>query len=102
HTASADIYSLPLHDALPILSLSLKAKWRPDVDALEVCRQHGREIAYQWALAPLPEMNTASAAAKEACACAAAAAADLGPSMQCRDRKSTRLNSSHVKISYAV
>ena len=34
--------------------MSLKAKWRPNLDALEVCRQHGRDIARQWALAPLP------------------------------------------------
>ena len=65
------------------MSLSLKAKWRPDLDALEVCRQHGREIARQWALAPLPEATAKTDSAKDACACAAAAAADLGPSMQC-------------------
>ncbi|WP_368918685.1 rubredoxin, partial [Citrobacter sp. FDAARGOS_156] len=65
------------------MSLSLKAKWRPDQDALELCRQHGREIARQWALAPLPETTVNAVAQEEACACAAAAAADLGPSMQC-------------------
>src|SRR3989442_11258487 len=27
---------------------------------------------------------------------------DWGPHFECRDRKSTRLNSSHVRISYAV
>ncbi len=58
-------------------------KWRPDQDALELCRQHGREIARQWALAPLPETTVKAVAQEEACACAAAAAADLGPSMQC-------------------
>ena len=63
------------------MSLSLKAKWRPDLDALELCRQHGRDIARQWALAPLPEAGE-QATMKEN-ACATAAAADLGPCMQC-------------------
>ena len=64
------------------MSLSLKAKWRPDIDALEVCRQHGRDIARQWALAPLPQAAEPTAQ-QETCACAAAAAADPGPRMQC-------------------
>ncbi|WP_333893755.1 rubredoxin, partial [Atlantibacter subterraneus] len=63
------------------MSLSLKAKWRPDVDALELCRQHGRDIARQWALAPLPE-STVKAEPKPDDS-AAAAEADLGPCMQC-------------------
>lgn len=28
-------------------TISLKAKWRPDLDTLEVCREHGREVARQ-------------------------------------------------------
>ncbi len=50
--------STRLQDAGFEMSLSLKAKWRPDLDALELCRQHGRDIARQWALAPLPETIT--------------------------------------------
>ena len=65
------------------LSMSLKAKWRPDLDVLELCREHGREIARQWALSPLPVAAVQTAPEQENCACAAAAAADLGPSMQC-------------------
>ncbi|GAB7269754.1 hypothetical protein DZS_11470 [Dickeya ananatis] len=34
-------------------TLSLKTKWRPDGSALAICREHGREIARQWALHPL-------------------------------------------------
>ncbi|NDL63612.1 anaerobic nitric oxide reductase flavorubredoxin [Acerihabitans arboris] len=34
-------------------TLALKTKWRPDGAALEICREHGREIARQWALHPL-------------------------------------------------
>lgn len=35
-------------------AISLKVKWRPDAPTLEICREHGREIARQWALTPLP------------------------------------------------
>ncbi len=35
------------------ISLSLKAKWRPDGSALAECREHGRQLARQWALHPL-------------------------------------------------
>jgi anaerobic nitric oxide reductase flavorubredoxin len=37
------------------IALSLKVKWRPDLTALEECRERGRKIARQWALHPLPE-----------------------------------------------
>ncbi|MEZ1648667.1 rubredoxin, partial [Enterobacter hormaechei] len=42
----------------------------------------GRDIARQWALAPLPQAAEPTAQ-QETCACAAAAAADAGPRMQC-------------------
>jgi anaerobic nitric oxide reductase flavorubredoxin len=79
---AVDRLSTRLQDAGFEMSLSLKAKWRPDIDALEVCRQHGRDIARQWALAPLPQAAEPTAQ-QETCACAAAAAADPGPRMQC-------------------
>jgi anaerobic nitric oxide reductase flavorubredoxin len=79
---AVDRLSTRLQDASFEMSLSLKAKWRPDLDALEVCREHGREIARQWALSPLPASADKKASAEQS-ACAAAAAADLGPSMQC-------------------
>src|SRR5690625_6147042 len=60
-TATTDIYTLPLHDALPIC---------PEVPP------------------PVPGGTTADTPARSS-----------GTS---RDRKSTRLNSSHVAISYAV
>src|SRR5436309_4636686 len=66
-TATTEIYTLSLHDALPI--------W-PRVVGV-----------------PLPLSRAADARARRARA--------LVPAPQ-RDRKSTRLNSSHVKISYAV
>src|SRR5204862_6900029 len=67
-TATTEIYTLSLHDALPILLRSRAAlssiAWRKYID--------GQSMA--------------------------AADAPSNP----RDRKSTRLNSSHVEISYAV
>ncbi|MFM5095837.1 anaerobic nitric oxide reductase flavorubredoxin [Aeromonas rivipollensis] len=42
-----------LMDAGFDISLSLKAKWRPDGSALALCREHGRQLARQWALHPL-------------------------------------------------
>ena len=42
-----------LMDAGFDISISLKAKWRPDGSALAECREHGRQLARQWALHPL-------------------------------------------------
>ncbi len=56
-----------LMDAGFDISLSLKAKWRPDGSALAQCREHGRQLARQWALHPLdaprPIITTSVAAA---------------------------------------
>ena len=39
-----------LTDAGFTTALSLKAKWRPDGEALRACRAHGQQLAKQWAL----------------------------------------------------
>ncbi|MCV4783451.1 flavodoxin domain-containing protein, partial [Escherichia coli] len=57
---AVDRLSTRLQDAGFEMSLSLKAKWRPDIDALELCRQHGRDIARQWALSALPVAEAAT------------------------------------------
>src|SRR5256885_12178415 len=64
-TATTEIYTLSLHDALPIYTRSRR-------------RQSRRESLH------LYHQRT------------------LGGSLECIDRKSTRLNSSHLVISYAV
>src|SRR5690606_41141861 len=83
YTALSDFYYLSLHDALPI-SISVISKHRP-------CREAFLRKAF------LPARRIAESACRE------------GRSQERRvavarqvDRKSTRLNSSHVKISYAV
>lgn len=34
---------------------SMKAKWKPDSDTLQLCRDYGRKLAEEWALTPFPE-----------------------------------------------
>src|SRR5690349_23771098 len=81
--ATTEIYTLSLHDALPIYRMGRSiAKLREEV--LRIARGDFRE-------APLPaiddEIRDLSGAVNR---------------MAVIDRKSTRLNSSHVEISYAV
>src|SRR5689334_23602664 len=71
-TAAPEIYTLSLHDALPICSASSRASSLPQgfvllADFVYDTEHCGSELA-----------------------------------RDCRDRKSTRLNSSHSSISYAV
>src|SRR5690606_41682060 len=73
-------YTLSLHDALPIY---------PGAHA------PGPGTEYLW-------RRRAEHAARRAARNAVAAAVDQIHATALRDRKSTRLNSSHVKISYAV
>src|SRR3712207_7554815 len=69
-TATTEIYTLSLHDALPIFDDGNTCDPVPDVDGGQVVRVPGGEDVVF----------------------------DHGP----QDRKSTRLNSSHANISYAV
>src|SRR5256885_12877645 len=73
-TATTEIYTLSLHDALPIFR-----RW------LQVCRR-GR-LGTDW---------------RAKCRLGGAVAAHRSRDWHTRDRKSTRLNSSHLVISYAV
>src|SRR5438874_10335170 len=70
-TATTEIYTLSLHDALPILEpLQIQLRHREFLPSS--CRSLGRQLTQD------------------------------ASSRRVRDRKSTRLNSSHVEISYAV
>src|SRR2546430_9306923 len=70
-TATTEIYTLSLHDALPI---SRPRCWVPRRESRRARRSSSTRCASAW-----PRR-----------------------SLGCRDRKSTRLNSSHSQISYAV
>src|SRR2546426_12844598 len=72
-TATTEIYTLSLHDALPILAAAVLTNLNVD---LEEMKQNIEAIVKK-----------------------GKAAAAAGPDL---DRKSTRLNSSHLVISYAV
>ncbi|MCX4186873.1 anaerobic nitric oxide reductase flavorubredoxin [Methylophaga sp. OBS4] len=39
-----------LTDAGFTTTVSMKVKWRPDVDAMKACREHGRMVAKEWAV----------------------------------------------------
>src|SRR3712207_9052997 len=77
-TATTEIYTLSLHDALPIYH-----------------RRHGRRAGVD---VPAPEPDPGLAPGGDSGSGPPRAGDPLGG----RDRKSTRLNSSHANISYAV
>src|SRR3712207_7860614 len=79
-TATTEIYTLSLHDALPIYDLAL---------GVADLGQHGLE--------PLLELTAVLGAGEHG-----GQVQRDEPSALERDRKSTRLNSSHANISYAV
>src|SRR5258705_6158922 len=78
-TATTEIYTLSLHDALPISDLS---PMRPRAVAASRC--------------------TCGSDDRSSCRSADAASTSRCNPAECADRKSTRLNSSHLGISYAV
>src|SRR5690606_42127835 len=91
-TPPPDIYTLSLHDALPILR-PLQLAGTPLGFALSQCRSDIRHAVRGDAFRQRVDTDTGKQLA--------VTVAQLGIG-QIADRKSTRLNSSHVKISYAV
>src|SRR5204863_4655509 len=77
HTATTEIYTLSLHDALPISQPRSIASWRSA--NMPAVRASGRGVVSR-----------------------SATRSRSGDESRAIDRKSTRLNSSHVEISYAV
>src|SRR3712207_7415759 len=86
-TATTEIYTLSLHDALPIYLIPGRGSidFRSVFDAMDDIGYRGFVTVELY-----PYQDNPVEAAKEAY------------SYLCRDRKSTRLNSSHANISYAV
>src|SRR5690606_39589456 len=94
HSAPTELYTLSLHDALPI---SQPVKYRPPSRS-KLTPAQVREIRARWAAGGVTQAQLAE---------------EYGVHLKHMqhivrgrawkgDRKSTRLNSSHVKISYAV
>src|SRR5207245_11499392 len=84
HTASTAVYTLSLHDALPICPCDASAE------------RGGRLLDVRRPRSPQLTVHDTSCEVRDR----QRARADAGPAL--RDRKSTRLNSSHGSISYAV
>src|SRR5690606_39992246 len=82
NTATTEIYTLSLHDALPISG------------------NHPRPARRTGARTPQGRSRASAPVARELAGRTPRGARRMRQSLQ--DRKSTRLNSSHVKISYAV
>src|SRR3712207_7965801 len=87
-TSTTEIYTLSLHDALPILNNRNKKKR----SHFPLSQESASKSKIEWA--PSYGKNIISMTSGE---CEKHTAAHSG-----RDRKSTRLNSSHANISYAV
>src|SRR5256885_5716947 len=79
-TATTEIYTLSLHDALPICGLAHEVQRRIPVEV----PVHGRRLGVGRALRKQLEAEPVAGV------------------VRVEDRKSTRLNSSHLVISYAV
>src|SRR3712207_8293502 len=88
-TATTEIYTLSLHDALPI-----SRQGPPGATVSAGLRRGARTLR-----SPRPRERADRAASR---ARPAPARRGCGPDSRARDRKSTRLNSSHANISYAV
>src|SRR5690606_41257712 len=80
-----ELYTLSLHDALPIY---LMASSKKGISAHQLHRTLGVTYKTAWFMAHRLREAMRSG--------------ELAPMGGAEDRKSTRLNSSHVKISYAV
>src|SRR3989475_4216176 len=90
-TAPPEIYPLSLHDALPISSLLRKSSSR--------CHTASRRASRRSASTPPSIASARSASTRESSISPIAPPSPRAPNP---DRKSTRLNSSHSQISYAV
>src|SRR2546429_1294301 len=98
-TATTEIYTLSLHDALPISRLLAQDNQHVELLVVKLCSaaHAGLGDLAQPFLTMARMVDTLAGAGN-----APAAIDRLDPVHDPRDRKSTRLNSSHGYISYAV
>src|SRR5690606_39878449 len=85
--ATPVLYPLSLHDALPIYAFDIRYG---TLLAMDLAQRHA--VDGRWSADPWDLVAQALTKPNDV----------LSPAVASRDRKSTRLNSSHVKISYAV
>src|SRR5688572_32772022 len=84
HSATTEIYTLSLHDALPIFATTKIDVWGPTIRAQGLARSAYLDVP----TVPIHEADIADVVVTSL--------------IENGDRKSTRLNSSHSQISYAV
>src|SRR5690606_41303528 len=96
HPPTTEIYTLSLHDALPIYLGAMLGGQLPGA-AQRGAAEGGGHIASRSRKSPSVRRNSDASVAVFGSVRLISASTTLKP-----DRKSTRLNSSHVKISYAV
>src|SRR5690606_41454133 len=92
-TATLELFTLSLHDALPILDHAKVAEHRLPAEGGSDLADHAKarnDHYIDFRMSEKPEQVLIEYWIAPACR------------IKKRDRKSTRLNSSHVKISYAV
>src|SRR5439155_26704050 len=100
-SATSEIYPLSLHDALPICLV------RHRTDRHDLCAVATRRPAYAALEDVIADPDADAGSSGRVCHVrrlqrVAVRPEVVGGSTGCEDRKSTRLNSSHVAISYAV
>src|SRR5690349_23899529 len=92
-----ELHPLSLHDALPIYVRLAAGERRPGRDERAGPRPNGTDRERDHAASAPRDLGRRLAGAGSSADRSAALSAGVGS-----DRKSTRLNSSHVEISYAV
>src|SRR5690606_41613664 len=100
HYRSSPAHSpLSLHDALPIFIDSVEGKWNSGREhELDGSPNRGYKTPYKGGYFPVPPVDHYADLRDQM----TKTLGEVGLSVERADRKSTRLNSSHVKISYAV
>src|SRR5207302_8166284 len=102
HTATAPIYTLSLHDALPIYSHSDLDESRDEAGRADEAQRVLAQDRISRQVARLLGADDRSQSVLPEYRRRPPIHVSLQPRAHRQDRKSTRLNSSHVKISYAV
>src|SRR5690606_42094034 len=97
-TSTTEFYTLSLHGALPISNITYIIEWEPTYINFSVISSDGSIIS-NWNYTNESEIPHVESTI---CQYFGTVANFTPQNEQPKDRKSTRLNSSHVKISYAV
>src|SRR5437773_7509874 len=94
HTPTTEIYTLSLHDALPILIEPVRSSPTPEGSSTNMKGTRNAGMVY------FHDCRVVLYGSPPVIAAAAKGESAVGG--ETSDRKSTRLNSSHITISYAV